>query len=83
MRRWRLWIGLSMPKARELPADPIKQWAAKHAADNAKLEGRELPRDYVRSEQVQRFLDTRAPDPSLGLRPVRSADGQIVTWIDD
>lgn len=37
-------------------------WAAKHAADNAKLEGRELPEDYVRPEKVQKFLDLRATE---------------------
>lgn len=35
-------------------------WAKKHAAANAKLEGRELPPDYVRSEKVQAFLELRA-----------------------
>ena len=35
-------------------------WAAKHAAANAKLEGRELPEGYVRSEAVEKFLEIRA-----------------------
>jgi hypothetical protein len=35
-------------------------WAQKHAVANAKLEGRELPQDYVRSEKVEEFLELRA-----------------------
>lgn len=46
-------------KAKNLPADLIKDWARKHAAANAKLEGRELPDDFVRSVQVQQFLNMR------------------------
>jgi hypothetical protein len=74
-----------MAKSRDLPADLIREWAGKHAAANAKLEGRELPDGYVRPQRVLDFLATRAPDPdpSLGLRPVRNANGQIVTWVDD
>jgi hypothetical protein len=42
-------------------ADPnYLLWAQKHAAANAKLEGRELPEDYVRSEKVEKFLELRA-----------------------
>ena len=42
-------------------ADPdYLLWAQKHAAASAKLEGRELPEDYVRPEKVQAFLDLRA-----------------------
>jgi hypothetical protein len=35
-------------------------WAQQHAVANAKLEGRELPEDYVRSEGVEKFLEMRA-----------------------
>jgi hypothetical protein len=35
-------------------------WAQQHAAANAKLEGRELPEGYVRSEKVEKFLELRA-----------------------
>lgn len=31
-------------------------WAQQHAKANAKLEGRELPKDYVRPEKVEKFL---------------------------
>lgn len=42
-------------------ADPnYIEWARRHAAANAKLEGRELPEDYVRSEKVEAFLELRA-----------------------
>lgn len=44
----------------ELPDVDFQEWARKHAAANAKLEGRELPEDYVRPEKVQAFLDLRA-----------------------
>lgn len=38
-------------------ADPnYLLWAQQHAAANAKLEGRELPEDYVRPEKVEQFL---------------------------
>lgn len=55
-------------KAKNLPADLIHAWAANHAAANAKLEGRELPKDYVRSLGVEEFLarvhaKTLAPAP--------------------
>lgn len=59
-----------MPKVRELPADLIREWATKHAAANAKLEGRELPEGYIRSEQVQRFLETRKPPPQIQMETV-------------
>lgn len=42
-----------------LPADLVHAWAAKHAAANAKLEGRELPKDYVRTVGVEEFLARR------------------------
>ena len=35
-------------------------WAQQHAKVNAKLESRELPEDYVRSEKVEKFLELRA-----------------------
>lgn len=44
----------------ELDDSAFKEWATRHAAANAKLEGRELPEDYVRPEKVQKFLDLRA-----------------------
>lgn len=59
--RWRHLIGLSMPRVRELPADLIKEWAAKHAAANAKLEGRQLPDGFIRSVQAQQSLNMRKP----------------------
>lgn len=46
-------------RIRELPADLVREWAAKHARDNAKLEGRELPDDFVMSVQAQQFLNMR------------------------
>jgi len=44
----------------ELDDADFKAWARKHAAANAKLEGRELPEGYVRSEKVEKFLELRA-----------------------
>lgn len=70
-------------KAKDLPADLIREWALRQTKASAKLEGRELPKDYVRPEKVQRFLDLYAPDESLGLRPVRNFNGEIVTYVDD
>lgn len=52
------WIDLSM-RARDLPADLIREWAHKHAAANAKLEGREVPDDFIRSVQAEQFLNMR------------------------
>lgn len=52
-----------MAKPLNLPADLIQDWARKHAAANAKLEGRELPDDFVRSVQVQQFLNMRREAP--------------------
>ena len=46
-------------KPLNLPADLIKDWARRQTLASAKLEGRELPADYVRSEKVQEFLDQR------------------------
>ena len=48
-----------MPKPRDLPADLIREWARKHAAANAKLEGRELPDGYEQSQAVLAFLVDR------------------------
>lgn len=44
----------------ELDNSAFKEWAARHAVANAKVEGRELPEDYVRSEKVEKFLELRA-----------------------
>jgi hypothetical protein len=44
-------------RARELPADLIKDWARRQTEASAKLEGRELPEDYVRSEKVEQLLE--------------------------
>jgi hypothetical protein len=74
-----------MRKPLNLPADLIKDWARRQTAASAKLEGRELPDDYERSQEVLSFLASRdpGPDPSLGLRPMRNANGNIVDWIID
>ena len=69
-----------------LPSDLIKDWARRQTVASAKLEGRELPADYIRPLGVQEFLDRRRaqpPDPSLGLRPIKNPDGKIVSWTDD
>jgi len=65
-------------KPRNLPADLIRQWARRQTAASAKLEGRELPEDYVRSAEVQWFLDSRKPsepDPLVDelIRQMRAA----------
>lgn len=76
-----------MGKPLNLPADLIKDWARRQAAASAKLEGREVPAGYVRPQRVLEYLEyvkrTKgvAPDPSLGLEPVRNANGEIVTWV--
>lgn len=57
-----------------LPADLVHAWAAKHAADSAKLEGRELPDGFIRSVQAQQFLNMRRGSQSV--KPV------VVTWPD-
>lgn len=44
----------------ELHDADFKAWAARNAAVSAKLEGRELPEGYVRSEKVKEFLELRA-----------------------
>jgi hypothetical protein len=49
-----------MPKPLNLPADLIKDWARRQTAASAKLEGRELPDDFVRSVQAQQFLNMRS-----------------------
>lgn len=63
----------------ELDDSAFKEWAKKHAAANAKLEGRELPEDYVRSDKVQAFLDLRAAKgwcaPSLPEYGLEDSDG--------
>lgn len=46
-------------RARNLPADLIREWARRQTAASAKLEGRALPADYMRSEKVSKFLETR------------------------
>jgi hypothetical protein len=47
-------------KPLNLPPDLIREWAKGQTAASAKLEGRELPEDYVRSEKVEQFLQLRA-----------------------
>lgn len=48
-------------KPLNLPADLIKDWAQRHAKANAKLEGIEIPDDFVMSVQAQQFLNMRKP----------------------
>ena len=67
-------------RARDLPADLIREWALRQAKASAKLEGRELPDDFVRSVQVQQFLNMRKGGPQ---RPILMANGQVATWVDD
>lgn len=50
-----------MGKPLNLPADLIKDWAQRHAKANAKLEGIEIPDDFVMSMQAQQFLNMRKP----------------------
>ncbi|HSJ75933.1 MAG TPA: hypothetical protein VK899_07120 [Gemmatimonadales bacterium] len=73
-----------MAKPLNLPADLIEDWAKRHAAANAKLEGRELPADYVRPLGVEEFL-ARRRSPGGPTRPgqeaVVNANGEIVTWV--
>lgn len=49
-----------MGKPLSLPADLVKDWAQRHAKANARLEGIELPEDYVCSEKAQQFLAMRS-----------------------
>ena len=46
-------------KAKDLPADLIREWAARQTAASAKLEGRELPKDYVRPLHIEEWLGRR------------------------
>lgn len=69
-----------MAKPLNLPADLIEDWARRQAAASAKLEGREVPDDYVRSVQAQMFLNARKGGP---MRPILMANGQVATWVDD
>lgn len=39
--------------------EAIRQFAVRSTKESAKLEGREVPRDHVRSERVERFLAER------------------------
>ena len=48
-----------MSKPLNLPADLIKDWARRQTAASAKLEGRELPADYVRPRSLEEFLSER------------------------
>jgi hypothetical protein len=57
-------------KPLNLPTDLIKDWARRQTAASAKLEGRELPADYVRSEKVEQFLANREAPLSERLRMV-------------
>lgn len=42
----------------------IRRWALKAAADSARLEGREVPKEHVRSAAVEEFLESlRAARP--------------------
>lgn len=43
--------------------EAVKRASEKSTRASAKLEGRDLPTDYVRSAAVQRFLDDRAANP--------------------
>lgn len=72
-----------MAKPLNLPADLIKDWAQRHAKANAKLEGRELPKDYVRPDRVQQFLDIYAAGGPTrpGQEAVLNANGQVVAWL--
>lgn len=73
--------GVRLVRSRNLPADLIKEWAAKHARDNAKLEGRELPQGYVRPPYVQEYLERAVRRHNM--RPVHNANGEIVSLIPD
>lgn len=48
-------------KPRDLPADLIKEWAQRQTKASAKLEGRELPKDYVRPARIEEWLGARKP----------------------
>lgn len=67
-------------RAKDLPADLIREWAQRQTKASAKLEGREVPDDYVRSLQAQMFLNMRKGGPQ---RPILMANGQVATWVDD
>lgn len=70
-------------KPLSLPADLIKDWAQRHAKANAKLEGIEIPDDFVMSVQAQQFLNMRKPGGPTrpGQEAVVNANGEIVTWV--
>ncbi len=42
----------------EIPVEVLRQMVHENTVASARLEGRELPADYVRSAKVQEFLDT-------------------------
>lgn len=46
-------------RAKELPADLIREWAIRQTKASAKLEGRELPESYAPSEKLQEFFAKR------------------------
>lgn len=52
-------------RAKELPADLIREWAQRQAKASAKLEGIELPDDFVASVQAQQFLNMRRGNQSV------------------
>ncbi|MFT3859727.1 hypothetical protein [Micropruina sp.] len=43
---------------KDLPAEVIRTWVHENTDASFRLEGRELPDDYVRSPEVQRFIDS-------------------------
>jgi hypothetical protein len=59
-------------KPLNLPADLIKEWARRQTLASAKLEGRELPADYMRPLGVQEFLDRREQ---------REAEAVAASWV--
>ncbi len=42
----------------EMPAEAVQQMVHENTVASARLEGREVPTDYVRSAEVQEFLDS-------------------------
>lgn len=69
-------------KALNLPADLIADWARRQTLASAKLEGRELPDDYIRSVQAQMFLNMRKAKQYSTSRPVLTPndDGSMALW---
>lgn len=70
-----------MSKPVNLPADLVREWAINNPPPGGTLL---VPQTITWPDaDYNIFVEPPPPDASLGLRPMRNLNGQIVSWIRD